>query len=232
MHQSNFDTSIARRILGNYMDGKYKESIEIEYRYTRYADRSEWVLYTSIVGKEYRITDGKYFGAFATLLDQLPLTSVIMIPHQITISRNGVKEVVVLEEWLFPFEDRDAGNTVVYQLALPLGDNYYKTPKRLHGYLVIDFRTATECLRVQLGDGICLHLCYFCKFLIEYNDFGGTDYRHDQLYCFRDDLEAFEQLLTVYPILRDNESLLDHGLPDMNALHSCSAFEYRKEPRL
>jgi hypothetical protein len=110
-------------------------------------------------------------------------------------------------------------------------DSCIETPQRTHGYLVVDFGSAAEHLRRSLGDEIQLKICYCCKYLIEYNDFGGTDYRHDQLYCFRDNPETLDELMKAYPILRNHQSLLTRGTPDMDALHSCEAFVYRETPR-
>jgi hypothetical protein len=221
------DTRVARQLLGHFIDGDYKEIINIEYRY---AFNSNFALYTRIHGHEYQITDHKFFGALAELLDQLPITSAIMIPHQIIVLHNGSEEIARLEEWLYPFEEPTS--TVVYQLKLFVSDGFVETPRYTDfGYAVTDFGSAAEYLRKLLGDETRPEICYYCKYLVEYNDFGGTDYRHDQLYCFRDSPETLNELMKVYPTLKGLESLLAQGTPDMDALHSCAAFTYRETPR-
>ncbi len=230
--QQQKDTRVARRYLGYFLDGDYKENIQLEYRYAQYPRNSEFNLYTRIQDRDYQITDFKFFAALAELLDQLPITSAIVIPHRIMLLRNHSKEITTLEEWLYPFGNREAGGTVVYQLKLLAGDTWIETPRYTEfGYEVTDFGQAAEALRKRLGGEIQPQICYFCKYLVEYNDFGGTDYRHDQLYCFRDSPETLEELMMVYPILRKHESLLIRGTPNMDALHSCPAFIYRGTPR-
>ena len=227
------DSRVARQLLGYFVNGAYKGIVQIDYRYTRTAKSSVFDIYTRIQGRDYHVTRHSFFGAIADLLDQLPVTSAVMIPHRIVILRNGKDEdTATLEEWLYPYEDRGIGDTVVYQLKLLVGDSSIETPRRTeHGYLVTDFGNAAEHLRRLLGDAIRLKICYFCRYLIEYNDYGGTDYRHDQLYCFRDSLDVLDELMKTYPILRGRESLLARGTPDMDALHSCAAFTYRETPR-
>jgi hypothetical protein len=157
-----------------------------------------------------------------------------MIPHRIVALDKKVEKIVTLEEWLYPYEIRER-DTVVYQLKLLMGDRCIETPKRHHGYLVSDFYSAAELLRGELDSEIYLRICYFCKYLVDYEENGGTDGRHDLLYClrdsFRDNLEALEELLKTYPTARSRGPLVAKGTPDMDALHSCSAFVYRETPR-
>jgi hypothetical protein len=101
---------------------------------------------------------------------------------------------------------------------------YYETQKHT------SFGAAAEELR-ELVAKLRLHICYFCKNLIEYNEYGGTDYRHDQLYCLRDSPEILAKIMKAYPKLKGYEQLLAQGIPDMDAIHSCSAFVYSKSPR-
>ena len=201
---------------------QYKESIYLEYRH---AINGGFTLYTRIRGYDYHVTDIKFFYVLAKLLDQLPLTSAIVIPHQIGILHNNSEEAVTLEEWLFPFGERDT-NTVVYQLKFMTGSRHIETA-RYEG----DFGAVSEDLRKRINGEFQLKVCYFCKYLVEYSDFGGTDYRHDQLYCFRDAPQVLDKLMQLYPVLRNHESLLKEGTPDMDAIHSCAAFTYREQPR-
>jgi hypothetical protein len=176
-------------------------------------------LYTHFQGSDHHVTDIKFFGAVSRLLDRLPLTSAIVIPHRIIIVLKTGEEFTTLEEWLFPFEEPTG--TVVYQLKLVAKNSIIETQQHY------SFGSAAEELRTLLKDDIQIKVCYFCKYLVEYNDFGGTDYRHDQLYCFRDSPETLDPLMHAYPRLRNHEDLLAHGTPDMDALHSCAAFTYR-----
>lgn len=230
------DKRVARKLLGYFIDGDYKEVVQIEYRYAPCKQRAEFDLYTRIRGQEYDLTNYHFFGTLADLLDQLPLTSAIVIPHHVVISRNDAEEITTLEEWLYPYEMRDTGGTVVYQLKLFVGDRCIETPKRKEsGYLVIDFLSAAELLRRELGSEIQLRICHFCKYLVDYEENGGSDGRHDLLYClrdsFKDNPEAVDELIKAYPSWRTRKPLVAKGTPDMDALHGCSAFVYRETPR-
>jgi hypothetical protein len=227
---------VARRLLGYFIDGDYREVVQIEYRYSPCLDRPEFDLLTCIRGKEYFFTEYHFFIALAELLDQLPLTSAIMIPHRIVVLRSNIEEIAMLEEWLYPYEIRDGGDTVVYQLKLDLGDRRIETPKRHEsGYLEVAFDAAAERLRSELGSEIQLRVCHFCKYLVDYEENGGSDARHDLLYClrdsFKDNPEAVDELLKAHPSWRSRKPLVAGGTPDMDALHSCSAFVYRETPR-
>ncbi len=235
MDQLPGDRRVARQMLGYFIDGDYKEIVQIEYRYAPCKQRPEFDLLTRIQGKEYYFTAHHFFSALADLLDQLPPTSVIVIPHRVVVLHNGAEEIAMLEEWLSPYEIRDTGGTVVYQLKLFLGNRCIETPKRHHGYLVIDFLSAAELLRRELGSEIQLRICHFCKYLVDYEENGGTDGRHDLLYClrdsFKDDPEALDEIVKTYSSWRSRKPLVAKGTPDMDALHSCSAFVYRETPR-
>jgi hypothetical protein len=221
--QKNADAQVARLLDGYFIDGDYRESIQIEYRYEHNNRNNVFSFYTSIRQIVYQEVDYKFFGGLALILDQLPETSAIMIPHRVSILRENIKSVVVLEEWLYPF--KEPTGTVVYQLKLLIKDNPIETKRHFA------FGSAAEELRKRLADDIRICICYFCKNLVEYNESGGTDYRHDQLYCFRDNEVTLHELLKVYPKLRGYESLLMQGTPDMDAIHSCAAFVYRESPR-
>ena len=226
------DQRTARRFLGYFRHGDHKELIQLEYRYARHEGYSEWLLHTLIQGRQYLISSYKFFEALSELLGQLPLGSVIVLPHQIIISRGNLQELGTLEEWLYPPGDREVTETVVYQLRLLVGSQCIETSRYTeYGYQVSDLGLALEQLHSRLPCDVCLRICYFCEFLVEYNDFGGTDYRHDQLYCYRDNPDVLEEVRKAYPVLRDCAALLLQGTPDMDALHSCSAFMYRDRPR-
>ncbi len=228
------DGRVARQFLGYFIEDEYKEIVQIEYRYT---PGGGFDLCTHIRGRDYRITEHKFFSAMAELLDRLPLTSTLVISHQIVMAYpDSAEEKATLEEWLFPFGGEKPTGTVVYQLKLLAGGRRIETSRYTSsGYPVTDFGAAAEELRRNMGSDIRPKICYFCKYLIEYNDFGGTDYRHDQLYCFRDSPETLVELMKMHPDLRNlrtSESLLTQGTPDMDAVHSCSAFIYRDTPRV
>lgn len=223
------DNRVARRLLGHYINGDYKEIIQIEYRY---APKDGFSLYTQIQGHEYQFSEHKFFGVMAGLLDQLPISSSLVISHQVIVLKNDVEKIGMLEEWLSPYEGSKPTDTVVYQLKLLIEDDHFETSKyTTSGYARIDFGSVAEDLRNLLGIELKLKVCYFCKYLVEYNDFGGTDYRHDQLFCFRDSPETLSKIMEVYPTLGKHKSLLDRGTPDMDALHSCDAFTYREQSR-
>jgi len=228
------DRRVARRLLGYFIEGDYKEVVQIEYRYSPAEQRPEFEIYTRIRGQEYRFKAYHFFYALADLLDQLPMTSAIMIPHSIVISRNGVDEIATLEEWLYPYDLREK-DRIVYQLKLFLSDRHIETPKRHHGYPVTAFGNAAELLRKELGSEVRLQICYFCRYLVDYEENGGTDDRHDLLYCMRDAFrsgpDALDEILKAYPTARSRKPLIEKGTPDMDALHGCSAFEYRETPR-
>ncbi len=229
------DRRVARRLLGHFIDGDYKEIVQLEYRYDPCKEDREWNLFTRIRGQEYYLTAYKFFGALAELLDQLPVTSAIVIPHREVILNRGTEEIATLEEWLSPYEIRPAGGIVVYQLKLLVGERSFETPKRSkNGYLVSDFGRAADLLRASLGSEIQLRICYFCRYLVEYED-GGTDDRHDMYFCFRDVFpgkpEKVDELLANYPAWRSRGSWVKQGMADVDALHSCAAFTYREKRR-
>jgi len=114
----------------------------------------------------------------------------------------------------------------MYKLRLALSKSPVETQRHT------TFGKAAEEFRRILGNELHLHVCYYCKFLVEYNEYGGTDYRHDQLYCLRDNSAYLDEIMQAYPRLRGHEPLLSYGTPEMDALHSCSAFAYRNLPRL
>lgn len=83
-----------------------------------------------------------------------------------------------------------------------------------------------EELSLELNElGKNLIICYFCKFLIDENQYGGTDYRMDRLYCFKDvSPEIFKEVSEQYPFLIKFRPLLEEALPDVSALHACASF--------
>ncbi len=224
MSEVQNDTRIARHHVATYMVGGKKEIITLEYRYK---PAHEFELFTKIAGRDYVIHELHYFVALGELLDLLPLSSSIMIQHQIIVINNGTEEIATLEEWLFPYEPRGTG-TVVYQLKLFFQDKLIESARHP------DFAGAAEDIRKQSGEGIQIKTCYFCRFLIEDNDYGGTDLRHDALYCFRDKPDLLKEAMEVYPTLRKKGkgALYLEATPNMDALHSCSVFEYLPKRQL
>jgi len=209
------DNRVARHYSAWFVDRDYKELIEIEYRYHF---QGQFDLQANIRGIEYRFSDPVFFEALAQLLDNLPKSSSIGIMHHITLTD---KTFAILEEWVYPFKEPNS-QTVVYQLRLIIDSKVIETEQQW------DFGTAAEQLRGKLGHDPYPRICYFCKYLIDDNEHGGTDLRHDQLYCFRDAPSILDQVMVVYPENLDNvRHLLSQGTADMDATHSCSAFTYR-----
>lgn len=219
--KTNASEQTARQLFGYYLTNNYKEFIQIEYRY---AANVGFDLFTRIQNRDYRFQSNKFFDALSMLLDQLPNTSSIIIQHKVLLSHKKTSTIVALEEWLFPFEVKGSG-TVVYKLKLLINRSNIETKKHL------DFGSAAEELRRQLAPHGQLSICYYCKYLVEYNEYGGTDYRHDQLYCFRDNAQTLNLLMKSYPKLSGCETLLSEGLPNVDSMHSCSAFVYSPVPR-
>jgi hypothetical protein len=231
------DNRVARQLFGDVLLHEGRETLQIEYRYQQYSDHSWWDVIARIGEQEFRISDFKFFCAVAALLNQLPDDCCLVIPHRVLVSWGNAVQIASLEEWLYPYlEDRtrggEAGGTVVYQLKLVMDNGTIQTSVLdQFGHKVIDIGSAMEQLRRQLSEDVRVQICYFCKYLIEYNDYGGTDYRHDQLYCFRDTPDVLEQVMEVYPILRNHEHLLLHGTNDMDSFHGCPSFSYRSSAR-
>jgi hypothetical protein len=224
------DKRVARKLLGYYVDGDHREIIQIEYRYSA---GNGFTLFTRIQNQDYSFEDKKFFGAMSELLDRLPITSVIVIIHHVIVSHNGESEIVALEEWLRPYKIRNTG-TVLYQLKFPFENDFIETEQytEFGGFFGNhNYSSPAEELRARLGGDVHLRACYYCRYLVDYNDYGGTDYRHDQLYCFRDAPEALGKFEETRPKQDGREQWLSQGTPDMDALHSCSAFVYRKTPR-
>ncbi len=226
------DRRVARRYLGYFLDGDYKEAIQIEYRYAPCGQYSLFDLYTCIRGQAYYLREEPCFWqAVADLFEQLPLSSTIVVPHQVVVSNKGTLQIAMLEEqwYLAP----PPGGDVAYQLRLFVNDHCFETPSRPSGFPATDFSIAAETLRREIPDEWVVQVCYFCKYLVECERNGGTDDRHDLLYCFRDSFlgreEELERLLkTAYPTAQTRYTLLPQATPDMDALHSCSAFVYRE----
>ncbi|MFZ1506331.1 MAG: hypothetical protein WAV74_06045 [Anaerolineae bacterium] len=227
------DNRVARQLLGYVVSDLQREIVQIEHRYSQLSDRSQWDAMVCIGNREFRWSEVKFFHILSDVLNELPDGSYLVIPHNVLVSHDGILQIAMLEERLYPYyEDRtpggESGGTVVYQLKLSLDDAYVETAASTQfGYAVTDLGGAMEQLRRQLPERTRLRICYFCKYFIEYNDFGGTDDRHDQLYCFRDAPDVLKQLMAVYPVLREHEYLLLQGIRDMDAFHSCPLFSYR-----
>ncbi len=121
------DGRVARQFLGYFIEDEYKEIVQIEYRYT---PGGGFDLCTHIRGRDYRITEHKFFSAMAELLDRLPLTSTLVISHQIVMAYpDSAEEKATLEEWLFPFGGEKPTGTVVYQLKLLAGGRRIETSR-------------------------------------------------------------------------------------------------------
>lgn len=217
------------RLIGWFVDEDYEERIQIEHRsaYHRrseyYSAKSRHALYTTIRNVDYRATESRFFEALAGLLDQFPPSSAVRIVHPIVVLRRGQERAAELEEWLRPHKVRD-GSAVVYQLSLLLDETRFETRQHL------DFADAAEDLRHQLEPDYVLKVCQFCHFLMPFSDRGGTDYRHDQLYCLRDVPELLDEVIGSDSRFKEQLPLLEQDLT-VDALHSCPAFTYRPTPR-
>ena len=230
------DGRVARQLLGYVIQDTQRHVAQVEYRYQQLSDRSQWDVVARIGDREYRKSEVKFFHILADILSELPDGSYLVIPHNVLVLHDDVLQIAVLEEQLRAFNDNqefggEAGGTVVYQLRLLLGDRKVETALTHRGYAVTDLGVAMEDLRRKLGDDTQIRVCYFCRYLVEYNDVGGTDYRHDQLHCFRDAPNVLNELMLYYPVLREHESLLSQGTSNMDAFHSCPSFLYRGNPR-
>jgi hypothetical protein len=222
------DRRVPRLLVGQFHNLDLNEPIQIEYRYV---PNVGFDLFTRIQNHDYSLSGAKYFDVMSELLDQLPLSSKIVIQHWVMIHAAEKREIVGLEEHMYPYEVRNAA-TVVYQLKLTYQGTAYETHRSTaFGGSGGTLGGVLEELRRIMGQDFVLGICYFCEKLIDINTFGGTDYRHDQLYCLRDTPQALAEIGRSYPKLRDQESLVSVGTRDMSALHGCSAFSYAGTPR-
>src|SRR6266536_269481 len=89
------DKRVARNLIAYFIDGDKKELIRLEYRY---AHDVGFDLYTQIQNKIYQFKEPKFFYILSDLLDQLPATSSLMIPHHIIAVDNEAKETAITLE--------------------------------------------------------------------------------------------------------------------------------------
>jgi hypothetical protein len=226
------DERVAWNYIATYYEPGYEENIVIEYRYAYqeplHESKNYYDLSVKIKGREYRISDYYYFSVMGELLDRLPISCAIKIEHPVLISEGSQHRIAMLEEWMRPYqEDRHTGGTVVYQLKLKYRDKVYETT----GYYT-DFGSVTEELQRQIGESLIIHACIYCKLMVIFTDIAGTDFRHDRLYCFRDDTEALEEINRKYPHLMGSIEYLARATAHLDALHSCSDFAFSKEKRI
>jgi hypothetical protein len=232
MNQSSMlvskDNRVPRLLIGHYIDNGYEELIQIEYRY---ASQTGFDISTRIQNHDYHLSGKKYFDVISELLDKLPISCKIIIHHHLVMQTGDKKEIVELDEHLHPYDVRNAA-TVLYQISLFYGGKIYETNLSSgFGGTGGTRGGALEELRNLIGNGFILNICYFCKYLIDVNKYGGTDYRHDQLYCLRDNPDVLTKIESLYPQLDDADDLLNIGTANMSALHSCSSFSYQTKPR-
>jgi hypothetical protein len=209
------DKRVARNLSAYFIDEEMRELIQIEYRYEPGVG---FDLYTQIQNKIYQFKASRFFYILSDLLDQLPATSSLVIPHQIIGVDNEENETVItVEEKLYPFIEQDR-QTVIYQLKVSINGLVIETSKNY------SFDTVADEIRKELEGKYRLKMCAFCKYLLQENYDGGTDYRHDQLYCFRDYPDLLDELLLMSVRSRWHSSLLSKAMSDVDAFHSCSAF--------
>jgi hypothetical protein len=219
---------IPRVLIGHFVHDNHKVPIQVEYRLL---NPTTWEIYSRIAGSVFYKKGTRFFELIADLLDSLPESSSIVFNHAVPVLMNGERSFATLEEWIFPYEVKNSG-TVMYKLKLIFADKVYETQTSNDFGGVQGVKGgALEQLRELTKDKFSILVCYFCSFLIEYNEDGGTDYRHDQLYCFRDAPQLLQLIEKVYPRLRGQEHILDKVVPNISSLHSCDAFTHRPDVR-
>ncbi len=231
MENTNKVSYISCHLLkGHFVGPEGREPIQIEYRFL---DHESCEIYTVIKGRVFHAREKKFFSVISDLLDTLPPNSSIVISHTIPIKNKGkTREFALLEEWLYPYHIKNS-DTVVYKLKLTVDNVVYETkPNTAFGGSQGVDGGVLEQLRNLTQGKVDIQVCYFCKFLIEYNEYGGTDYRHDQLYCFRERPALLHKIDEVYPRLKGQEDILGQTVHNISALHSCDAFELNPKPRL
>ena len=232
MHQNNIsslkDERVARLLVGLFINADYEEPIQIEYRYD---SRTGFNIFTRIQNRDYYLSGNRYFDVMSELLDQLPASSKIIIHHRVFLHKEGKKEIVELEEHLYPYEIRNTA-TVMYQIKFSYQGKVYEThPSSEFGGSSGTRGGVLEELRSMIDGNFVLGVCYFCRYLVDVNMYGGTDYRHDQLYCFRDKQDALIEIEKKYPRLFGLEDLVNTGTANMSSLHGCASFSYQAKPR-
>lgn len=222
------DDRVPRVLDGSFINDEYEEPIQIEYRYS---SQTGFDISTRIQNHGYYLSGQKYFDVMSELLDQLPVSSKIIIRHSVMVYKMNKKEIVELEEHLHPYKIRNSA-TVVYQVKLFYdGIDYQTHPTTEFGGTGGTRGGALEELRSLIDGKFILGVCYFCQYLVGHNPYGGTDYRHDQLYCFRDTPDVFRELEKRYPQTKELEELLSAGTANVSSLHGCSSFSYQARPR-
>jgi hypothetical protein len=214
--QFNLNHSVAHCWYATYSDADGSEIVVIE---IRHIPKEGFLLHTNIRGMVYHIFESKFMYALGELLSSLPSDSSFLIPHEILINDSGTDRLIHLLERIFPY-GTGQNVDVSYQLTLSFDGYEYSTSSSP------DAMSGLEWLASQLGSATYFKVCGFCDFMFEDGMYGGTDNRHDLMYCFRDRPEVLDELRSMprkspsFPHL-----LLNVALQDLDLFHSCAAFK-------
>lgn len=104
------DNRVARQLLGYVVSDLQREIVQIEHRYSQLSDRSQWDAMVCIGNREFRWNEVKFFHILSDVLNELPDGSYLVIPHNVLVSHDGILQIAMLEERLYPYyEDRTPG---------------------------------------------------------------------------------------------------------------------------
>ena len=207
--------SVAYSWFALYQHENYQEAVVLEIRQN---PGEGFTLHTGIAGIEYHIAERRFFHLLETLFERLPHEASLMLNHDVLLQMSDTEQIVKVTEWI---KAHRYGNNLspAYQLELTLGDT------RLLTQPLADARAALDWLVSQLEPGQHLKICAFCELMAEYDVYGDTDGRHDLLYCFRDNVDALDQIrATSKKSIHFPKMLFNLALQDIDAFHTCSSF--------
>ena len=213
--QVELNHSVAHCWYSTYSDSQGSEVVVIEFRHI---PKEGFLLDTKIRGIQYHIFETKFMYVLEELFNNLPPDAYFLIPHEILMYRDGMDRLVQLVERVSPYKTSQ-NIDVGYQLLLSIDGQEYSTKS------IPDAMSALEWLTSQIGLNTYFKVCGLCDFMFEDGMYGGTDGRHDLMYCFRDHPEVLDKLISIprkspsFPHL-----LLNLALQDIDLFHSCSAF--------
>lgn len=213
--QLEINSSVGHSWYATYRDSVGSEIIVLEVRHT---PKKGFLLHTKIRGTEYHFFEMKFMNILQVLIENLPPDASLTLSHQLLLHQNGADRVVQLDECIQGYrtgKNVDAG----YQFALTVDGQTYATT------LTPDASFALDELVSQIGENVYFKICGFCDYMYEDGMYGGTDDRHDLMYCFRDHPDVLNKIRSM---MRKTPSfpmtLFDIALQDVDLLHSCSAF--------
>lgn len=167
------------------------------------------MLFTMIDGREVRVSS--IFDLI--LLDKKCLS--LSIPHSVMIEWNNKSKRAILTEIYIPNHGPQLGKTI--KLLLSVDGNLFETSS--NDVLQDAFEELNELIAPQKASR--LKICYQCNF--SYPKLPGRQDERENLQCFRDNLEYFDEVKEAKKFASDKA--LNSGDFFVNAFHTCAAWK-------